>query len=97
MNVMTKENQQLKSLYVEMRMRNDLLKKPLRPFQLKELAEEAVQRHDVNIALVCRTFQISTNCYLNEYKVSDGNTKIADWLVWLTADRRSWSFGQYVL
>ena len=57
--------------------------------QRKEMAEEAVQRHGVSIALACRTFQLSETCYRYERILSDENTEIADWLVRLTANRRS--------
>ena len=61
------------------------------------MAEEAVQRQGVSIALACRTFQISETCYRYERKLSDENTEIADWPVRLTANRRSWGFGLLVL
>ena len=47
----------------------------------------------VSIALACRTFQISETCYRYERKLSDGNAEIADWLVRLTTNRRTWGFG----
>ena len=57
------------------------------------MAEEAVSRHGVSIALTCRTFQISETCYRYERKLRDENAEIADWLVRLTTNRRSWGFG----
>ena len=57
------------------------------------MAEEAVSKHGVSIALACRTFQISKTCYLYERRLSDENAGIADWLVRLTDNRRSWGFG----
>ena len=43
--------------------------------------------------MACRTFQISETCYRYERKLSDGNAEIADWLVRLTTNRRTWGFG----
>jgi putative transposase len=57
------------------------------------MAEEAVSKYGASIVLACRTFQISETCYRHERKLSDENAEIADWLVRLTANRRSWGFG----
>ena len=57
------------------------------------MAEEAVHKQGVSIALACRAFQISETCYRYERKLSDENAEIADWVVRLTANRRSWGFG----
>lgn len=56
------------------------------------MAEEAVHKHGVSIALAYRTFQISETCYRYERKLSDENAVIVDWLVRLTTNRRSWGF-----
>jgi hypothetical protein len=40
--------------------------------------------------LACRTFQISETCYRYERKFDDENAEIADWLVRLTANRKTW-------
>ncbi len=57
------------------------------------MAVRAVVTHKVAITLACRTFSISQTCYRYERKLSDENAEIADWLVRLTANRRSWGFG----
>jgi len=57
------------------------------------MAVDAVASRDVSIALACRTFQISQTCYRYERKLGDENALIADWLVRLTANRRTWGFG----
>lgn len=79
-------------------MQNDLLKealgkKALRRSLRKEMAAKAVARRVVSIALACRTFQISECCYRYERKLRDENAEIAEWLVKLTSNRRSWGFG----
>jgi len=57
------------------------------------MATHAVRRHGVSIALSCRTFLISETCYRYKRKLDDENAVIADWLVRLTTNRRTWGFG----
>jgi putative transposase len=57
------------------------------------MAVKAVANRGVSIALACRAFQISECCYRYECKLSDENDKIAEWLVKLTSNRRTWGFG----
>lgn len=57
------------------------------------MAEEAVRRKKVSVALACRTFGISESCYRYERKLSDENAEIGDWLVRLTSTYRTWGFG----
>ena len=57
------------------------------------MAQNAVAKHGVSIALACRAFAISQTCCRYERKLSDENAEIADWLVRLTSNRRLWGFG----
>ena len=57
------------------------------------MAVKAVTSRGVSIALACRTFSISESCYRYERKLSDENAEIAEWLVKLTSNRRTWGFG----
>ncbi len=57
------------------------------------MAVYAVAQHKVSIALACRAFLISQTCYRYERKLDDDNARIADWLVRLTTNRRTWGFG----
>ena len=57
------------------------------------MAVNAVETRAVSVALACRTFQISETCYRYERKFDDENAEIADWLVRLTANRKTWGFG----
>ena len=52
-----------------------------------------VESRAVSVALACGTFQISETCYRYERKFDDENAEIADWLVRLTANRKSCGFG----
>ena len=54
------------------------------------MAVNAVKTKQVNIALACRIFHISEMCYGYECKLDDENVEIADWLVRLTANRKTW-------
>ncbi len=56
-------------------------------------ANSTSQRGRLGGKVSCCTFQISETCYSYERKLSDENAQIADWLVRLTANRRSWGFG----
>ena len=53
----------------------------------------ALEAKKVSIALACRTFQIRETCYLYERQFDDEKAEIADWLVRLTANRKTWGFG----
>jgi len=57
------------------------------------MAIAAIARHGVSVALACRTFGISQTCYRYQPKLSDENALIAEWLVRLTSNRRTWGFG----
>ena len=69
--------------------------KVIRPALRRGLAENAVARHGVSLALACRTFDVSETCYRYSPLLSDENEEIADLLVGLTAARKTW--GDYRL
>ena len=57
------------------------------------MAETAVARRGVSIALACRAFGVSETCYRYGPKLQDENEQIADLLVGLTDARKTWGFG----
>jgi len=57
------------------------------------MAETAVARQGVSIALACRTFGVSETCYRYSPKLCSENEQIADLLVGLTQARKTWGFG----
>jgi len=57
------------------------------------MAENAVERRKVSIALACRTFGVSETCYRYSPKLKSENEEIADLLVGLTDARKTWGFG----
>jgi putative transposase len=61
------------------------------------MAEKAVARHGVSIALACRAFGVSETCYRDSLKLRDENEEIADLLVGLTDARKTWGFGLCLL
>ena len=57
------------------------------------MAETAVARRRVSVALACRAFGVSETCYRYSPKLRDENAQIADLLVGLTEARKTWGFG----
>jgi putative transposase len=57
------------------------------------MAETAVVRRGVSIALACRTFGVSETCYRYTPKLRSENEEIGDLLVGLTRAKRNWGFG----
>lgn len=64
-----------------------------RPASRRELAIIAVKEKQISVALACRTFSISETCYRYTPKLSGENAQIADWLIRLTDNRKTWGFG----
>ncbi|MFN3825610.1 MAG: IS3 family transposase [Pseudorhodobacter sp.] len=98
MKAIEEENRRLKRMYADLSMQADLLKEALgkkltRPSQRREMAEKAVARHQVSIALACRAFGVSETCYRYGPKLKVENEEIADLLVGLTDARKTWGFG----
>jgi putative transposase len=67
------------------------------PSQRKEMAVHAVVQREISIRRACEIFQVSESCYRYERKLSDENAEIADWLIRLTHNQRSWGFGMCYL
>jgi putative transposase len=57
------------------------------------MAENAVERRKVGIALACRTFGVSETCYRYSPKLKGENDESADLLVGLTEAGKTWGFG----
>ncbi len=92
------ELRRFKKMYAELSLQNELLKEALakkvsRPSQRKEMAVFVVEGKGVSVALACRTFGVSERCYHYEWRLSDENAVIADWLVRLTITNKTWGFG----
>jgi putative transposase len=57
------------------------------------LAEKAVAKRGVSIALACRAFGVSETCYRYSPKLDAENEQIADLLLGLTKAKKAWGFG----
>ena len=65
----------------------------VRPSRRRVLAKRAVQERNISIRLACELYQISQTCYRYEAQRHIENEQIANWLVRLTDNNRSWGFG----
>jgi putative transposase len=57
------------------------------------MAKAAVAQHGIAINLACTAFRISETCYRYCAKRRAEDEEIANWLVRLTDNNRSWGFG----
>lgn len=57
------------------------------------MATKAVVHYGISIRLAPQVFKVSEGCYRYQPVLADENQEIADWLVRLTANQRSWGFG----
>ena len=57
------------------------------------MAKEVVAGKGISIRLACELFQVSETCYRYSAKRNAENEEIADWLLRLTDNHRSWGFG----
>jgi putative transposase len=57
------------------------------------MSEKAVKEKAVSIKLGCQVFAVSESCYRYVASLRDKNELIADWLLKLTDNHRSWGFG----
>jgi putative transposase len=68
-------------------------KKVVRPSQRRETAQCAVAQRGVSICLACELFTVSVTCYRYVAKRRAENEEMADWLIRLTDNQRTWGFG----
>jgi len=57
------------------------------------MAKRVVQERRISIRLACEIFSVSETCYRYEAKRNHENEQIADWLLRLTDNHRTWGFG----
>lgn len=57
------------------------------------MAKETVSKTGISIRLACEIFSVSQTCYRYAARRNAENEKIADWLLRLTDNHRSWGFG----
>lgn len=56
------------------------------------MAKWAVQTHGLRVRTACAAFQISESCYRYESRLKTENEEIAQWLLRLTDNHRTWGF-----
>ena len=61
------------------------------------MVSKAVSEYHVSIRLACAIFSVSKTCYRYEGKSNAKNELIANWLIRLTDNNRSWGFGLFYL
>ena len=57
------------------------------------MAKEAVQQRGIAIRLACSVFSIGESCYRYQPQLNADNEQIANWLIRLTDNNRTWGFG----
>jgi len=57
------------------------------------MAKEVVTQRGLPVNFVCRVFSISESCFRYESRTSAENALIANWLLRLTDNNRTWGFG----
>jgi len=57
------------------------------------MAIKAVTDAGLPIRVACQAFRISESCYRYESKLDAENQEVANWLIRLTDNHRSWGFG----
>jgi len=57
------------------------------------MAQQAVASRGISIRLACEIFQVSQTCYRYSPKNNAENAQIAEWLIRLTDNHRTWGFG----
>ena len=65
----------------------------MRPSHRREMAQRAVRDKAIPIRLACEAFKVSESCYRYQAKNNAENEIIANWLIRLTDNNRSWGFG----
>ena len=80
MKAMEEVNRRLKRMYAERSVEETPWKKVDRLSHRREMAETAVERRGVSIALACQAVCVSETCYRYSPKLKDENEVIADLL-----------------
>lgn len=57
------------------------------------MTKEVVTQRGISIRVACQVFTVSESCYRCGAKLNAENDQIADWLLRLTDNNRSWGFG----
>jgi putative transposase len=61
-------------------------------FQRKSLAQQATEQFKISISMACLIFKVSQTCYRYKARLDEENQQIAEWLIQLTNDHKTWGF-----
>nr|AFH57373.1 transposase AB [Acinetobacter baumannii]AKP49137.1 transposase AB [Acinetobacter baumannii] len=91
------ENARLKRMYADeaakvRHLARCTFKKVLRPVQRKSLAQQATEQFKISISMACLIFKVSQTCYRYKARLDEENQQIAEWLIQLTNDHKTWGF-----
>lgn len=64
----------------------------VKPSRRRAMAEMAVQQKGMSVRAACAAFMISETCYRYRPVLRDENAEIAEWLMVLTRNHRTWGF-----
>ncbi|AZN36086.1 transposase [Iodobacter ciconiae] len=92
------ENRHLRKMYLEARMRAELMRKAMLKKRVKsswrrQMAHWAVEHYLVSVREACACFAISLTCYHYVSRLEQENKEIADCLRNLTETNPEWGFG----
>ncbi len=92
------ENARLKKMYIEEKLKAEIVtealaKKWWAQSHRREMTQRAVRDKAIPIRLACEAFRVRESCYRYEAKSNAENELIANWLIRLTDNNRSWGFG----
>ena len=65
----------------------------VRPSSRRVMANKGVYAQGLGIRGACVAFRISESCYRFDRKLDSDNEEVANWLIKLTDNHRSWGFG----
>lgn len=68
------------------------VKKVIRSTQRKALAQRAVEQFKISVSKACLIFQVSQTCYRYTAQLDEQNKIIAEWLLKLTNENKTWGF-----
>lgn len=100
MKELEEENRRLKKMYIEEKLKAEIVTEYLAkkyaaasPPRRREMAKEVVALRCTSIRLDCSVFTVSKSCYRYKARRNTKNEQIADWLMRLTDNNRSWGSG----
>ncbi|WP_179989081.1 MULTISPECIES: transposase, partial [unclassified Acinetobacter] len=76
----------------ELEAENARLKRMYADERLKSLAQQPTEQFKISISMACLIFKVSQTCYRYKARSDQENIQIADWLIKLTNEHKTWGF-----